>query len=102
MGDQSVASPIFCEVPCNASRAQSEGRAEEARRSSSAAFVVKGAETRRGGGSARPQRHSTWRTRSEHLLSPHTARCLAERIASLDSMVVGRDTPKDNPARLHI
>lgn len=45
-------------------------------------------------------RYCTWRRWPAHLQSTRTARCLAERIASLAPKVVGRDTPKDTPARV--
>ena len=44
-------------------------------------------------------RYCTWRPRPAHLLSLHTARYLAERITSPPPKVIGRDTPKDAPAR---
>src|SRR5215210_9136952 len=51
------------------------------------------------GKTARLVSQRTRRPRPAHQLSLHAARCLAERIASPSPKVVGRDTPKDAPAR---
>jgi hypothetical protein len=44
--------------------------------------------------------YCTPRPRSAHLPSVPTTQRLAERVASPTTKVLGRDTPKDTPARL--